>query len=333
MDFHFRINENDIGDWSSRDILLQILLKLCESDAVTAIGCFHFWLDSIVLRSPDVCGFDYVSDIDKEGKYVLKSGVDAKQNKLAGLYVEKEEVAIKQRNKPFAEYYIEPGLNGIRKVNSYIQSLYEEERKKLPPYLKDFNLKSFEFSIPVIWGMNKTKRIYEDNVFMFISEERDNIAGKCDSTGCSFSFCDTIEENLNEYNEPYLINHLNKIQKILDEVAPKEFELRPEFLNIDLLNQGILNRKEREFYMADDKKFEKAVDRFWMKKSEIDQVKLNLSMRRMAKLIAKYKERESKSDPRAKEAGERLQSLQNRMAEVIDNTDKLKSRENEDKDN
>ena len=70
------------------DILLEILLKLCESDVVAAIGCFHFWLDNIKLRSPDACDFDYyVNDEEVERKYELKTDFDAKRNKLAGLYV------------------------------------------------------------------------------------------------------------------------------------------------------------------------------------------------------------------------------------------------------
>jgi len=118
----------------------------------------------------------------------------------------------------------------------------------------------------------------------------------------------------------------------LDEVAPEKFELRPEFLNLDLLNLSVLQRKDREFFLVKDEIFEEAENRFWEVISEQAQEEMKIQMNEITKVMAKYKKRESEDDPRIKEAGERLQSLQNRMTEVIDYTDKLKTRENEEKD-
>ena len=47
--------------------------------------------DNRMLRSPNVYGFDLISDKEIEDEYDLKLGGDAKKNKLAGLYVEKKD--------------------------------------------------------------------------------------------------------------------------------------------------------------------------------------------------------------------------------------------------
>ncbi|NVM45637.1 MAG: hypothetical protein HWN79_12045 [Candidatus Lokiarchaeota archaeon] len=51
MDFDFELTSYDVVE--SRDSLLQIVQKICESEVVAAVGSYHFWFDSIVLRSPN----------------------------------------------------------------------------------------------------------------------------------------------------------------------------------------------------------------------------------------------------------------------------------------
>ncbi|GAI68601.1 unnamed protein product, partial [marine sediment metagenome] len=187
--------------------LRKINLKLCESDVVAAIGCFHFRLDNIKLQSPDARGFDYASNNDGERKYKLRTGFDAKLNKLAGLYVEREEKARKRINNSVIEdsYCIEPGLNGIRKGISYIKSLYKDERDNLPRYLRKINLKYFKFSIGIIWDMDKDRNMLEDGSFEFISYDRDSISGTCGPSGCCFNFYNHDGWDYYLYNKPYFI--------------------------------------------------------------------------------------------------------------------------------
>ena len=118
------------------------------------------------------------------------------------------------------------------------------------------------------WDKDKENRKMEDGAFEFTDYDRDYISGRCDLSGCWFAISSFDERDLKDFKEVSTINHLNGLQKILDEVAPEKFELRPEFLNLDLLNFGVVNRKEREFYSIDDEIFEEAVNRFWKKKSE-----------------------------------------------------------------
>jgi len=309
----------------SGDILLEILLKLCESDVVTAIGSFHFWLDNIKLQSPDVCGFDAADNIGGERKYKFKTGFDAKRNKLAGLHVEREEEARKRISSKEIEtsYYIEPGLNGIRKAISYIKSLYEEERDNLPRYLSEVNLKYFKFSIGVIWDMDKDSRVIVDGAFEMICYERDYISGKCGPSGCWFDFNNHSGWDYYLYNKPYFINHLNKIQKILDDISPEKYEPHPEGEYYTLLNLGIINRKGREFYTIDEKIFEKAVNLHGEEIGEQLQEDLNLLMKKFEKKMVKYNEKVLKGETKSKEARERLQRLINNGTEYLDYIDKL----------
>ena len=298
-------------DPESRDILLQILLKICESNVVAAIGCFHFWLDNIELRSPDACGFDYASTKEGERKYELKTGLDAKLNKLAGLYVEREEEARKRISSTEIKisHYIEPGLNGIRKCTNYIKSLYKDERDNLPLYLRKINLKYFKFSIGIIWDMNKDSRVMKNGVFEFFNHERDSIDGTCGSSGCWFDFYNSDWDEYYLYNKPYFISHLNKIQKILDDISPGKYEPRPEGEYNTLLKLGIINRKGREFYTIDEKVFEEAVHLHGEEISEQIQENLKLQMKEFEKIMVKYNEKVLEGETKFKKAGERLQRL------------------------
>jgi len=309
-------------DPESKDILLQILLKICESDVVAAIGCFHFWLDNIKLQSPDARGFDYASNNDGERKYELKTGLNAKLNKLAGLYVEREEKARKRINNSVIEasYYIEPGLNGIRKAISYIKSLYKKERANLPHYLREINLKFFKFSIGVIWDMDKDRNMLKDGSFEFISYDRDSISGTCGPSGCWFNFCNHDGWDYYLYNKPFFINHLNKIQKILDDLSPGKYEPRHEGGYSTLQKFGIINRKGREFYTIDEKIFEEAVHLHAEVMAEQSREEMKLIMNKFEKIMVKYNEKVLEGETKFKEAGERLQRLKYVAEHMLEKT-------------
>ena len=309
-------------DPESRDILLKILLKICESDVVAAIGCFHFWLDNIKLQSPDACGFDYADNQEGERKYELKTGLDAKLNRLAGLYVEREEEARKRISNSVIEasYYIEPGLNGIRKCISYIKSLYKEERDNLPRYLKEINLKYFKFSIGIIWDMTKDSNMMEDGVFEFFNHEQDSIDGIYGSSGCWFNFSNYDGWDYYLYNKSFFINHLNKIQKILDGISPGKYEPRHEGGYSTLLKFGIINRKGREFYTIDEKIFEEAVHLHAEEMAEQSREEMKLIMNKFEKSMVKYNEKVLEGETKFKEVGERLQRLKYIAKQILEKT-------------
>lgn len=285
-------------------------------------GCFHFWFDNIELRSPDACGFDYVNDKEVERKYKLRTGFNAKRNKLAGLYVEKEEEARKRisSNEIETSHYIEPGLNGIRKAISYIKSLYKKERDNLPRYLREINLKFFKFSIGVIWDMTKDSRVMEDGIFEFFHHERDSIDGTCGPSGCCFNFSNRDGWDYYLYNKPYFINHLNKIQKILDYISPGKYEPRHVGGYSTLLKFGIINRKGREFYTIDEKIFEEAVHSHMDEMAEQSREEIKLIMNKFEINMVKYNEKVLKGETKFKKAVQRLQRLKYVAEHILEKT-------------
>lgn len=170
MKFQFKIYNIDIVDCSScpntiypdpesRDILLEILIRVCESDVVFRIGRFKFWLDNIELQSPNVYGTDYKDWEDEDSRYDSQTGKEAEINKLLDLHVEREgdtrerikKLKYFERQNTKKAFYIELGLKGIKKGINYINALYNNQRESLPNYLKDLNLKHFRFEGGVIW--------------------------------------------------------------------------------------------------------------------------------------------------------------------------------------
>jgi len=118
MDFQFKIYDPTIIDCSSchnavfpnpesLEILLEIILKICESDVVTRIGQFNFWLNDIEFQSPKIIGTDdYFHDRyrKKEGEvYSLHNSKFDEMNKIAGLHVELKEKSIERFKRPYQE--------------------------------------------------------------------------------------------------------------------------------------------------------------------------------------------------------------------------------------
>jgi len=259
MKIQFKIFRKDIIDCSSchntiypdpesRDILLQILLKVCESDVVSRIGQFTVRLDTIELQSPKVDGSSY-----HEGgeEYTFLTGKLAEDNKLSGLYVENEKEA-KERiknlgyfrsSKTTSAFYIEPGLEGIRKAINYITSLYNDNRENLPNHLKDIELRHFTFSMGVIWKMNETWKI-RDGVCDYISYEHDTLGCGSDESGFGFGFGNFGGDSLDIYYSPSYLDHLDAIQRIINDIAPGKYEADP-LDREELLQAGFLKREGR----------------------------------------------------------------------------------------
>ncbi len=340
MDFHIKISGNDVVDSSSRNILVQILLKICESDVVAAIGSFQFWLDNIELRSPSIHGDYYIHYEGIQKRFELKLGLNAKNDKLEGIYVEKREETMKRLNKPVsspsnieieAVYFIEPGLTGIRKCVNYVNSILKEERDELPSYLKEFDLKHFDFIINVVWDMNKEKRLTKDGIIQFIDYEQDYLSGSCDRSGCWFNYGNRLEEDFYIYNKPYFIDRLNKIQKILDDITPDSDEPRGEGEYPKILKHGMLNRKGREYYTIDDKSYEEALQSYFQEIRDQARKYHDRILDKLEKTWVEYEGRESEEEARSKQVKERVQALKNNITDLVDNIDEpKKSGENED---
>lgn len=344
MDINFEQTEYNLVE--SRNQLLQFLLKLCESDVVAAINSFTFWVDEIALSPPRAMDLISMESIETKEKYELITDLDAIDNKLAGFYLLKEnypnyQIMESDRShiNPDGEeieisYFVESGLKGLKECVKDITSLNKGERGKLPSQLMDLPLNYFRFTIGVVWGKDKESRTREDGAIEFIDYDRDQISGRCDSLSFWFFLGNIDEEVLKVFNQISYITHLNGIQKVLDDVALGRFNLRPELYNMDLLEIGILNRNEREFYLVDAISFKKAEARYWEVFSKQDRERSKFAMEHIEEKVLESKKLEHEGDFRAKEKGERLQALQNTMNRILESTnDQEKTRESEEKTN
>lgn len=280
MKFQFRIYNLEVVDCSScfntifpdpetREILLQIILKVCESDVIAAIGSFNFRLDTIEFQSPSVADTDDEDWKKNNSKYDLHSDENAKKNKIAGLIVEKEEYARNRianlkyfrSNKTKKAYYIKPGLDGIRKGIGYIRQLYNNQKADLPEYLKNMKLQHFTFSAGVIWEMNVSfRQERETGNYDFIDYERDNIEGSSDESGFGFSF-GNFGGDEDIYRSEYYLDHLNNITKVLDEVAPGKYMAGPDEMK-DLLEYELLKKEGRKLVVGDEENYKEKFDQY-----------------------------------------------------------------------
>lgn len=344
MYFQIKTSEGNLKD--SWDLLLRIVLEICESDLVSAIGSFWFKMNNIRLHAPEVCGYDAITDMAKNHEFKLMDGLTAIENKLAGLYIEKEEV-VNKRKKDYTKetgsekfeglYLLDSGLNGVR---TCIRYLSRRGGKDLPSFLKSTRLESFEFYIPVIWEMNKHGMMYEDGVFWGINSDRDYIRGRCGFKECSFSLRSFTEDHLESYNDDGFINHLNGIQRILKDVAPGKFDIHSQIENLDqqlnLIELGILNRNEQGYYPIDDGTFKKALNRLERETLKRSQEEMRMTMQRIDEDVAEYKEKGAKGNIRAGEAGVRLQMLRSVIKAILRCTydeEEARESENEEKSN
>jgi len=269
MKFTIKIYNPDIIDCSSCpnaiypnpdsiELLLDILLKVCESDVVAKIGTFNFLInsDEVKLYCPPVCGTaDRSGEID-----IICSRKQDEENKISGLLV------LKERESHFrkAEIYVpfEPGLEGLRTAIKIVKSMLNNQFKEIPPELHHIDLKTINFSFGVIWGMNDKWRRNEDGTYEGIGSEHDYIRGEYRNSFAEFTFGNFGGDSFDIFNSPSYLKHLNKIQKILDELAPGKYEPGPYDKYPDMLKCGIFNRKGREFQEVEREAFREAIDRY-----------------------------------------------------------------------
>jgi len=253
MRIHIKIYNKEIIDCSSchntiypdpesSELLLDILQGVCESDAVLVIGEFSVVINDILLQTPKI-------DVNNYSKptYELQSRVKAEVNKIARLYIEperesRERLKVPEHNFIKESHYIEPGLQGVQKGIRYIKSLYKNDRETLPDYLKDEILEKFTISIEVIWKMDGKHYLRPNGTYDHIDSERDLINAISTSSEIKFFFSNN--DNYMIYASKDYLEHLNTIQKVLEQVAPGMFEADP-MNRENLLEIGYLKRKDR----------------------------------------------------------------------------------------
>ena len=306
MKINFKIYNLDIIDCSScsnavfpdpesKEVLLEILLRVCESDVVVRIGQFSVSINNLEFQSPRVIGTD---NFAYEGKdYILRMSEADKINKVMGFYVEPHDVFLKRINDPKYKktrgnlkfHYVEPGLVGIRKVVSYIRMLSENKVENLPEYLKPIKLKKFCFSILVLWSYNR--EFYEKKDGNFICfESESTIEGKCGVSGCEFSFNNFGGDSWEIFRAENYFKHLNMITKIIDEIAPDRYIAGPEDLP-NLLEYGVIKKEGRELKPVEED------DIFYEKVKNYDNFKSDRSpAKRYIRYLEEIDERDYKDE-------------------------------------
>lgn len=318
----------------TRTQLLQIVLKLCESDAIAAISSINFWVDDIWLNTPSPRDKISMESDDSREEYDLETDLDSVRNKLAGLYVKKgdyQEYQIKKdchiSNPDWQEvkvsYYIEPGLKGIKRCVTDLALLNEGEKDKLPIFLRDLLMDYFRFTVGVVWEKNRDSRTSEDGAIIFTDYDSDYISGKCDSSNFWFVISDRDDDSLKVFNTTPYVSHLNRIQKVLDDVEPKKFNIHPMYCNVDLLEMGVLNRNNKGFYSISDLEFEEAEKQYHQEFYKYYQEENRKMMQKIDKDIAKYEEMEVKGDLKAKQRRERLHEMKTVMASLAKISDNI----------
>ncbi len=276
MKLTIKIIDSDIIDCSScynyiypnpesRELLLEMILRIYESDVVSRIGQFKFSLDWIELQSPEVIGEWGYKD-EKVKLFELQRGQEAENNKLSGLFVEKEEkmsVRINKANLTSQLYYIEPGLNGIRKAIFYLKALYNNDRDILPDYLKNVELTHFRFTGGVIWKMNEDKEWLvptKNGIYDFISEH-DTIGVSSTGSDMSFGFGNFGGDSSAIFTFPHYLDHLNAITEVMNDIIPGKFIAGPEELS-ELLEFDVLKKEGTKLVAGDEDAHEKNLERF-----------------------------------------------------------------------
>ncbi len=287
-----------------------MILKIFESDVIYRIGHFNFWLDDIELQSPAVLAVDDIDGIQDTSRCNLQVGSKAERNKISGLYVELEEDAKNRIKEPTSEgkygmfkctrsFYLDPGLEGIRKVIQYIKSLYNNQKDNLPSYLKDLKLRHFGFTSSVVWGMNKEWRTSKDGKIDYIDYEHDTFGGSSTASGIGLEFGNFGGDSFDIYTSEYYLDHLNAITKVLDEIAPGMYTAGPDEMEY-FLEYEILKKEGRRLVSGDEGQLKQNIERY-----EADSFVRDLDENGEEMFKQKYIELKRKS-----ESGEKLNYLE-----------------------
>lgn len=153
----------------SKNLLLDIFVKLCESEAIRIItghslqlsfqkssGIFGTRQGVIEFQSPKVYGFSNEGEYVPLSSHIKQCGETAELNKIDGLFLEPE-INARERLLSYGHdladkmYLIPPGLNGIRRSESIIKAYFSGNYYTLPNFLPKTPLTNFSISAGVIW--------------------------------------------------------------------------------------------------------------------------------------------------------------------------------------
>ena len=152
----------------SRSLLLDIFVKVCESEAIEVItenslclsfqehtGEFRNYHIDVELRSPSAFGFSQSDNYQPINNFILQTGKKAELNKVSGLFIEPENIAYEHLMNFYDDscqtYLIPPGLMGIRRSESIIKAYFSENHTSLPNFLPKKPLSYFSINAGVIW--------------------------------------------------------------------------------------------------------------------------------------------------------------------------------------
>jgi len=223
----------------SRKLLLDIFLKICESEAVVAISGISMTLDfrgardkfsphrDITFRSSS-CYHpqDRGSSIHQRDNYVFQTGIEAENDKLAGLFIERKEFTIEQmeREQLYWDkglYLLPSGLRGIRKAISIIKSFFSRNYNSLPEAYRGRDLKNFSLDAYVVW---KEWAIYKDDPAdgRIINGEFDVISAQTEEMQLLLGgICEGGQQGRENGSK-----HFPSIQQVLNENWPDMFEVK-----------------------------------------------------------------------------------------------------------
>ncbi|GAH36993.1 unnamed protein product [marine sediment metagenome] len=230
----------------SRSLLLDVFVKVCESDAIEVItenylclsfqehtgelGNYHI---DVVLRSPSAFGFSEDHGVYKPLKnFILQTGKKAELNKVSGLFIAPENVAYEHLLNYYDDscqtYLIPPGLMGIRRSESIIKAYFSENHTSLPNFLPKKSLSYFSIGAGVIWkswidyiddiAYGKIVNYQDESILDGISAESGEM------TVFLGGICVGGQQGRENGDK-----HYPDIQKVLDENWPEMFKVEEQY--------------------------------------------------------------------------------------------------------
>jgi len=232
----------------SKNLLLDIFVKLCESEAIRIItghslqlsfqkspGRFGLRQAVIGFQSPGVYGFSDEGEDVPLSRYINQCGETAELNKIDGLYLEPETYARERllsygRDLADEMHLIPPGLNGIRRSESIIKAYFSGNYSSLPNFLPKEPLRNFSINAGVIWRAwflpNLGSKIIEDpdygTYIDYSNQIRDGISAETWEMSLQLgSICAGGQQGRENGDK-----HYPDIQKVLNDNWPGIFEVK-----------------------------------------------------------------------------------------------------------
>ncbi|KKM06692.1 hypothetical protein LCGC14_1741450 [marine sediment metagenome] len=223
----------------TRQLLVDIFLKICESDAVRAITSHSLQLDfsnssnmenfhtDIEFKSP------YTHKFSNGGMYppplstlFYNNDSQAKEDKIDGLFIESETTASSKvehesKNLRHTLHLLPPGLRGLRRAVSIIKAFYSRNPNTLPRFLHNRILKNFRLYASVIWDVWAIYR--EDPQYgRVLDGENDSLSADSETMELFLgSFCEGGQQGRKDGAK-----HYPDIQRVLEDNWPTLFEVQ-----------------------------------------------------------------------------------------------------------